>query len=89
MLREVGPPLTYFRAGMVVGAESESYRTRRYLVQRLPAMIAPAWLSPPTQPIAVDDVIVYLVRAPDLASSEGRGCRSADPTSSPNVGSLD
>lgn len=39
-----GPPLTYFRAGMVVGAQSESYRTLRYLVERLPAMIAPAWL---------------------------------------------
>ena len=41
-----GPPLTYFRAGMVVGSESESYRTLRYLVERLPAMIAPAWLAP-------------------------------------------
>jgi uncharacterized protein YbjT (DUF2867 family) len=45
LLREHGPPLTYFRAGMVVGPESESYRTLRYLVQRLPAMIAPAWLQ--------------------------------------------
>jgi hypothetical protein len=38
---EERPPLTYFRAGMVVGAQSESYRTLRYLVERLPAMIAP------------------------------------------------
>ncbi|MBV8955113.1 MAG: NAD(P)H-binding protein, partial [Solirubrobacterales bacterium] len=37
LLREYGPPLTYFRAGMVVGPQSESYRTLRYLVQRLPA----------------------------------------------------
>jgi len=44
VLAEHGPPLTYFRAGMVVGARSESYRTLRYLVERLPAMIAPAWL---------------------------------------------
>jgi uncharacterized protein YbjT (DUF2867 family) len=44
VLGEHGPPLTYVRAGMVVGAGSESYRTLRYLVQRLPAMIAPAWL---------------------------------------------
>jgi uncharacterized protein YbjT (DUF2867 family) len=71
ILGEHGPPLTYFRAGMVVGAESESYRTLRYLVQRLPAMIAPAWLATPTQPIAVDDVIAYLARAPDIPSSEG------------------
>src|SRR4029450_10111182 len=44
ILGEQGPPLIYFRAAMVVCARSESYRTLRYLVQRLPAMIAPAWL---------------------------------------------
>ena len=69
ILQEFGPPLTYFRAAMVVGAGSESYRTLRYLVERLPAMIAPSWLSTPTQPIAVDDVIAYLRRAPDLAGT--------------------
>lgn len=72
ILREGGPPLTYFRAAMVVGARSESYRTLRYLVQRLPAMIAPSWLSTPTQPIAVDDAIAYLKMAPDLPGSMGR-----------------
>jgi uncharacterized protein YbjT (DUF2867 family) len=71
ILAELGPPLTYFRAGMVVGAESESYRTLRYLVQRLPAMIAPAWLKTPTQPIGIDDVIAYLAKAPDVPESEG------------------
>ena len=60
ILSELGPPLTYFRAGMIVGAHSESYRTLRYLVQRLPAMIGPAWLAKPTQPIGIDDVIAYL-----------------------------
>ena len=66
LLAEHGPPLVYFRAGMVVGAGSESYRTLRYLVQRLPAMIAPAWLKTPTQPIAAGDVIDYLAAAPDV-----------------------
>jgi uncharacterized protein YbjT (DUF2867 family) len=79
ILREFGPPLTYFRAGMVVGAGSESYRTLRFLVQRLPAMIAPAWLATPTQPIAVDDVIAYLARAPDLAASAGREIQIGGP----------
>jgi uncharacterized protein YbjT (DUF2867 family) len=79
ILDEHGPPLTYFRAAMVVGARSESYRTLRYLVQRLPAMIAPAWLSTPTQPIAVDDVIKYLRRAPDLLESEGREVQIGGP----------
>jgi len=79
ILRHHGPPLTYFRAGMVVGAGSESYRTLRYLVQRLPAMIAPSWLSTPTQPIAVDDVIAYLQLAPNLAESTGREIQIGGP----------
>ena len=79
ILGEHGPSLTYFRAAMVVGARSESYRTLRYLVQRLPAMIAPAWLSTPTQPIAVDDVIAYLRRAPDLEESAGREVQIGGP----------
>ncbi len=72
ILGEQGPPLTYFRAAMVVGAHSESYRTLRYLVERLPAMIAPAWLKTPTQPIAADDVLAYLAAAPEVEASRGR-----------------
>jgi uncharacterized protein YbjT (DUF2867 family) len=48
VLREEGPPLTYFRAGMVVGPGSESYRTLRYLVQRLPGSKTPPNRSPST-----------------------------------------
>ena len=70
-LAKHGPPLSYFRAGMVVGAGSESYRALRYLVQRLPAMIAPAWLKNPTQPIAIDDVVRYLVDAPAIPAAAG------------------
>ena len=72
-LAHEGPPLVYFRAAMVIGAESESYRTVRYLVERLPAMIAPAWLRNRTQPIALDDVLEFLAQAaerPDLAAGE-------------------
>jgi uncharacterized protein YbjT (DUF2867 family) len=57
---------------MVVGAGSESYRTLRHLVARLPVMIAPAWLSTPTQPIAIDDVVSYLAAAPSVHESRGR-----------------
>jgi uncharacterized protein YbjT (DUF2867 family) len=74
-----GPPLTYFRAAMVVGARSESYRTLRYLVERLPAMIAPAWLSTQTQPIAIDDVIAYLEQAPEVRPSAGREVQIGGP----------
>ncbi|HEU4979792.1 MAG TPA: NAD(P)H-binding protein [Solirubrobacterales bacterium] len=79
ILAAEGPPLTYFRAGMVVGAGSESYRTLRYLVQRLPAMIAPAWLSTPTQPIGIDDVIDYLAKAPEVEESKGREVQIGGP----------
>jgi uncharacterized protein YbjT (DUF2867 family) len=78
-LAEHGPPLTYFRAGMVVGAQSESYRTLRYLVQRLPAMIAPAWLKNDTQPIGIDDTLRYLVQAPSIAASTGREVQIGGP----------
>ncbi len=74
-----GPPLTYLRAAMVVGAGSESYRTLRYLVERLPAMIAPAWLSTKTQPIAVDDVLSYMEQAPDVPESAGREIQIGGP----------
>jgi len=65
-LRAAGPPLTYLRAGMIVGSGSESYRTLRYLVERLPAMIAPAWLATMTQPLGIEDVLSYLSLAAQL-----------------------
>ena len=79
LLRREGPPLTYFRAEMVVGARSESYRTLRYLVKRLPVMIAPSWLRTSTQPIAIDDVIEYLARAPDVPASSGQEVQIGGP----------
>ena len=77
ILGQEGPPLTYFRASMVVGAKSESYLTLRHLVQKLPIMIAPSWLKTKTQPIAVEDVLDYLVAAPaveDAAREVQIGC---------------
>jgi uncharacterized protein YbjT (DUF2867 family) len=78
-LRQDGPALTYFRAAMVVGAGSESYRTLRYLVERLPAMIAPAWLETPTQPIGIEDTIAYLAQAPRVPESAGREVQIGGP----------
>ncbi len=74
-----GPPLTYLRAAMVVGAGSESYRTLRYLVERLPAMIAPSWLSTKTQPIAIDDVLSYMEQAPAVPESAAREVQIGGP----------
>jgi len=78
-LGDEGPPLTYFRAGMVVGPQSESYRTLRYLVQRLPAMIAPAWLKTLTQPIGIDDTLTYLTEALTVQASTGRQIQIGGP----------
>ena len=71
LLGRQGPPLTYFRAGMVIGAHSAGYQILRHLVKRLPAMIAPAWLRNRTQPIAIDDVLAYLVQAAERPETEG------------------
>jgi uncharacterized protein YbjT (DUF2867 family) len=79
VLAAEGPPLTYFRAAMVVGAGSESYRTLRYLVGRLPVMIAPSWLRTPTQPIGIDAAVEYLRRAPEVPESTGREVQIGGP----------
>lgn len=79
ILTEHGPSLTYFRAAMVVGAGSESYRTLRSLVERLPVMIAPAWLRNPTQPIGADDVVAFLAEAARRPESRGREVQIGGP----------
>jgi uncharacterized protein YbjT (DUF2867 family) len=54
-------PVTTLRAAVVVGSGSAGFETIVALVDRLPVMIAPKWISTPTQPIALDDVVGYLV----------------------------
>jgi uncharacterized protein YbjT (DUF2867 family) len=79
LLGDHGPPLTYFRAGMVVGAKSDSFKILRDLVSRLPVMICPAWLRTPTQPIAVDDVVDYLAQAAGKDEVLGREVQIGSP----------
>ena len=79
ILRDEGPPLTWFRSGMVVGAGSESYRTLRSLVERLPVMLAPSWLATPTQAIAINDVLRYLVDCPGLPETRSREIQVGSP----------
>lgn len=62
-LRHGGVPVTEFRAAIVVGSGSVSFEMMRYLTERLPVMIAPKWVRTRSQPIAVADVISYLVAA--------------------------
>lgn len=56
-----GVPVTVLRAGIVIGAGGISWEITRQLVQHLPAMITPRWVNTKTQPIAIDDVVRYLV----------------------------
>ena len=67
-----GPPLTYFRAAMVIGPGSESYELLRSIVERLPVLPAPDWLHTKTQPIGAEDVVDYLRDALDVPESIGR-----------------
>lgn len=66
ILRDSGVQTIEFRAGMVIGAGSLSYQLMKSLTDRLPVMICPQWLTTPTQPIAVDDVLAYLLAARNL-----------------------
>jgi uncharacterized protein YbjT (DUF2867 family) len=72
ILRNSGVETIEFRAGMVVGAGSISYQLMKSLTDRLPVMICPTWLSTATQPIAVDDVLAYLLAASDLPPGDSR-----------------
>ncbi|MGF1655418.1 MAG: SDR family oxidoreductase [Verrucomicrobiales bacterium] len=56
-------PVTEFRAGPIIGSGSASFEMVRYLTERLPIMIAPKWIRNPVQPIAVRDVLSYLLGA--------------------------
>ena len=54
-------PVTELRASVIVGAEGGSYAMLRYLVERLPLMVCPKWVKSQTQPIAVENVVDYLI----------------------------
>ncbi len=67
-----GVPVTEFRAAIIVGSGSISFEMIRYLTERLPVMICPTWVYQRVQPIAVDDVLSYLVQALESPRSSGR-----------------
>lgn len=71
VLREFGPPLTEFRAGIIVGNGSVSFEMIRYLTERLPVMICPRWVITRTQPIAIGNVLEYLLSALEVPESVG------------------
>lgn len=72
LLGETGVPVTVLRAGIVVGHGGVSWEMTRQLVAHLPAMVTPRWVSTRTQPIAVGDVVRYLVGVLDAPEAAGR-----------------
>jgi uncharacterized protein YbjT (DUF2867 family) len=71
-LRSGGVPVTEFRAAVIVGSGSVSFEMIRYLTERVPVMICPSWVYTRIQPIAIGDVIQYLVAAVDTPASTGQ-----------------
>ena len=70
LLRSGSTPVTELRAGLIIGPGSASYVMLQQLVERLPVMITPRWVDTRTQPIAIADVVRYLVAALNTSSPE-------------------
>jgi uncharacterized protein YbjT (DUF2867 family) len=70
ILRESGVVTVEFRAAIVIGSGSASFEMIRALVDRLPIMVTPRWVTTRTQPVAIEDVIGYLVAALDAAGGD-------------------
>ena len=66
ILAHDGPPTIEFRASIIIGSGSLSFELIRGLVNRLPVMLTPRWVRAEAQPIAIGDVIAYLLRGLDL-----------------------
>jgi len=66
ILRDSGIPTIEFRASIIIGSGSVSFEMIRALVDRLPVMVTPRWVRVLAQPVAVEDVIAYLVAALDV-----------------------
>jgi uncharacterized protein YbjT (DUF2867 family) len=67
ILRSAAVPVIEFRASVVIGSGSLSFEMIRALVERLPVMIAPRWVTVDAQPIAIADLLAYLLAAMDLS----------------------
>jgi hypothetical protein len=64
-------PVIEVRAGVIIGPGSAAFEVIRDLVFHLPAMVTPRWVHSRSQPIALRDVLEYLVRLPEIPEAEG------------------
>jgi uncharacterized protein YbjT (DUF2867 family) len=72
VLRAGVVPVTVLRAAMIIGSGSASFEILRYLVERLPVMVTPRWVRTRSQPIAIGNVLTYLVRCLSVDATRGR-----------------
>src|SRR4030095_8274710 len=73
ILLDSGVPTVVLRAAVIIGSGSASFEMLRYLTERLPVMVTPRWVSNRIQPIAVRDVLRYLIAAATLPPEVNRG----------------
>jgi uncharacterized protein YbjT (DUF2867 family) len=80
ILRYGGVPVTEFRAGMIIGSGSILFEMIRYLSEREPLLVCPAWFFSTAQPIAIRDVLAYLIAALETQESIGKLIEIGGPT---------
>ena len=71
-LASSGIPVTTLRAAMIIGAGSASFEILRYLVERLPVMVTPSWVKTESQPVAIADVLYWLVHCLSVPETTGQ-----------------
>lgn len=88
LLADSGVPITVLRAGIIIGHGGVSWELTRQLVEHLPAMVTPRWVTTRAQPIAVADVVRYLVGVLTLVEATGRTFEIGGPEVLPYVAML-
>ena len=79
ILQASGVPTIELRASVIIGSGSASFEMLRYITERLPAMVTPRWVRTKTQPIAIRDVLRYLVLAADVPPEVNRAFEIGGP----------
>ena len=72
VLAQSGVPVTTFRAAIIIGSGSASFEILRYLVERLPIMVTPRWVKTECQPVAISDVLYWLVKCLEVPETKGQ-----------------
>ena len=79
VLRRGAVPVTELRAGIIVGPGSAAFEVMRDLVYHLPVMVTPRWVQAKSPPLALDNLLMYLVRLPQIEAARGRVFEAGGP----------